>query len=280
MFENLSDTKLEENLKTLVQREREILVEVLRALSEVQRRRLYLKRAFSSMFDYCVRGLGYSEHEAQARISAMRLMDAIPQAEGKIERGEISLSVASQTHWAFQRAQKQGIDVDHEAIVESLTHLSARAAEKVLAKHVPQALPRENVHAVTEDTARVGLNLPTHVLERLEKLKGLLAAKDLAEVVDKISQQAIEKLDLAARAPEQEPKTKAKSRHLSPNVRRFVWKRAGSCCEFVDPQSGQRCGSAYALQVDHILEFARGGGNDVANLRLLCGAHNRYRCSG
>jgi len=60
-------------------------------------------------------------------------------------------------------------------------------------------------------------------------------------------------------------------------LRRAVWRRDDGACTFVDPQTGRRCGSRHLLQIDHIQPFAVGGANSAENLRLLCGAHNRYR---
>ena len=44
---------------------------------------------------------------------------------------------------------------------------------------------------------------------------------------------------------------------------------------FLDPTSGQSCGSTYQVEVDHIVSRALGGSDDVNNLRCLCRAHNQ-----
>ncbi|MNL72483.1 HNH endonuclease [compost metagenome] len=60
-------------------------------------------------------------------------------------------------------------------------------------------------------------------------------------------------------------------------VKRYVWKRAGACCEHVDAEVKQRCNSKYALQPDHIIPLALGGTDEVSNLQLLCRVHNSRR---
>ena len=57
-----------------------------------QERRLDLRAACSSMFDFCVRRLGMSEGAAYRRITAARLVRRFPCLLAVIERGELHLS--------------------------------------------------------------------------------------------------------------------------------------------------------------------------------------------
>jgi 5-methylcytosine-specific restriction endonuclease McrA len=57
-------------------------------------------------------------------------------------------------------------------------------------------------------------------------------------------------------------------------VRDFIFIRDGGQCAFVAPD-GTRCQGRKGLQVDHIVPVANDGPIDMANLRLLCGGHNR-----
>jgi 5-methylcytosine-specific restriction endonuclease McrA len=45
-------------------------------------------------------------------------------------------------------------------------------------------------------------------------------------------------------------------------------------CEYLDPVTGKKCGSYYALEVDHVIALALGGATTLSNLRLLCKNHN------
>lgn len=67
----------------------------------------------------------------------------------------------------------------------------------------------------------------------------------------------------------------ANPRHVPSAVRDAVWERDGGQCTFVGT-GGHRCGSRDALELDHIEPVARGGQSTVANLRLMCRAHNQY----
>jgi hypothetical protein len=56
--------------------------------------------------------------------------------------------------------------------------------------------------------------------------------------------------------------------------RRATLARAGFACEWVNRETGRRCGSRMFIEVDHLRPRALGGGNELSNLRCLCRAHN------
>src|SRR6478736_3891630 len=66
-----------------------------------------------------------------------------------------------------------------------------------------------------------------------------------------------------------------RTRYVSVDVRREIHERDGGRCVFVSA-SGRRCDARAFVQLDHVIPFARRGGNEAANLRLLCRAHNRF----
>jgi 5-methylcytosine-specific restriction endonuclease McrA len=59
-------------------------------------------------------------------------------------------------------------------------------------------------------------------------------------------------------------------------TRDAVFARDHGRCTFVG-SDGKRCDETIRLQVDHIKPVARGGSNDITNLRLLCARHNRLQ---
>ena len=63
-------------------------------------------------------------------------------------------------------------------------------------------------------------------------------------------------------------------RHIPARTRDQVFERDGGKCTYMRA-GGRRCGSTHNLHVDHIVPFARGGPNELPNLRLLCAQHNR-----
>ena len=105
----LSNYELLSRTKSLVQKERETHIQALRHLREIESRKLYFSQGFSSLFDYAVRELGYSEGAAFRRIKAMRLCRDLPEAEEKLQSGKLSLSSASQLQNFFEKQKKAGL---------------------------------------------------------------------------------------------------------------------------------------------------------------------------
>lgn len=87
----LSDRELLAALHALRGSERESLLEILRHLNEVERRKLHLKLGYSSMFVYCTEHLCYSESTAARRVQAARCVARFPKVETLLVSGEINL---------------------------------------------------------------------------------------------------------------------------------------------------------------------------------------------
>ncbi len=104
----LSDRELLSQTGTLVRHERHLQGAVIDHLSEIEARRLYLQRGCSSLFDYTVRELGYSEAAAGRRIGAVRLCADQPDARERLRDGSLTLSAAAELQWAFDRQRRHG----------------------------------------------------------------------------------------------------------------------------------------------------------------------------
>ena len=104
----LSDRELLRQTSTLVRHECHLLGAVIDHLAEIDARRLYLKRGCSSLFDYAVRELGYSDPAAARRIGAVRLCADQPDARERLRDGSLTLSAAAELQWAFDRQRRRG----------------------------------------------------------------------------------------------------------------------------------------------------------------------------
>jgi hypothetical protein len=89
---DLSNDELLAGVHTLARQGRVVLARLLVYLGEVEERRLDLRSAYSSLFDFCLRRLGLSDDEACRRVAAARLVRRFPAALGMLERGEIHLT--------------------------------------------------------------------------------------------------------------------------------------------------------------------------------------------
>ena len=68
-------------------------------------------------------------------------------------------------------------------------------------------------------------------------------------------------------------KGKEHSRNIAAEVKDEVYLRDGGQCTYVS-DDGVRCNCRHNLHIDHIIPFAKGGSNNLKNLRLLCRQHN------
>ena len=103
----LSDDRLLEQTKELSRIEHHLEVVVIDHLREIQKRRLYLRRGFSSLFDYAVRELGYSDAAAWRRIKAMRLCADVDGVRERLQDGTMTLNAAAQLQNAFDRQERK-----------------------------------------------------------------------------------------------------------------------------------------------------------------------------
>lgn len=89
---SVSDHELRERLSAAVSTERSACANVIFHLAELDRRRLYLGEACSSLFAYCTERLGYSEDSATKRVRVARLVQQFPQVLDELASGEIHLT--------------------------------------------------------------------------------------------------------------------------------------------------------------------------------------------
>ncbi len=147
---------------------------------------------------------------------------------------------------------------------------------------------RATLEPVTADTYSLRVTVDAALEKEIEELKALLSHKipngDLTAVVREAVQCALEKHRKRRGAAEPTRKRKspvaakaAKTVHgrqpIPGAVRREVWKRDDGRCTWRGPD-GQRCGSTWKVELDHLRPAALGGSSTVENLRILCRAHN------
>jgi hypothetical protein len=138
----LSDRELLGRLKSLVEKERAVTIEILLHLNEVERRRLYLSQGYPSLFDYCTRHLGYSSSAAGRRISAARCVRDHPEVLGLLERNEMTLVTVS-------RAASVLTGENRRDLLGRLRKKSEREVEEVLSTYRPPVAYRDRVKPVS-----------------------------------------------------------------------------------------------------------------------------------
>ena len=103
----LSDDQLLEQTSKLARLDHQVHVFVIDHLIEIEARRVYLDRGFSSLFDYVKRGLGYSDAATWRRTSAMKLCARIDGVRERLWDGSLTLDAAAQLQAAFERRERE-----------------------------------------------------------------------------------------------------------------------------------------------------------------------------
>ena len=286
-LKELSNLGLHEKLMALAGEERILTIEVLKHLREVDRRRLYSERGHSSLFEYAVRELTYSESAAQRRIFAMRALKDLPELEAQIQSGELKVTQLAQVQSFFRAESKAGIAYSmsqKRELIQSTVGKSTRETEKILAEKNPVYAARERVRVLSPTETQLTFTASDSLMADLQSVRDrfahrLPAGASLAEVVQFMAKVTLESVPekKGGRGTTPLPAPVTPTRYIPADVKRAVWKRDEGQCTYVSPHPEKRCPSRHRIQIDHVVPFSLGGSSNCAgNLRLLCFSHNQY----
>jgi 5-methylcytosine-specific restriction endonuclease McrA len=300
----LSNHDLVMSLKYLFENERKISRSILLHLKEINRRKLYADRGYPNLFKMLISEFKLSESSANRRIKAMLLLSDVPEFEKCISSGELNLSTLSmaQKHIRIQeKLTGQKLEVRRKAeIVEQIKNKTQAEAEVKLMQLLPEAAtcPKTIEKRISESEVRLSINMPDRLKNKLKRLQELWAHQnpkmDYIELIEKSVDRVLEREDpmlrksrskklniepqkpsaTAAVAPDVGTIAPLKRQYLPIRIRALIHKNADSRCEYVDELTQHRCASRFLLETDHIIPVAKGGSNEVSNLRILCKTHN------
>lgn len=257
---HLTDKQLHTDTKNLAAYERKITAKLLHHLRENESRKLFCEFGYNSLFTYCVQELGFSEGAAARRVNASRVLKELPEIEKKIESGDLTLSNLNKAVDKFKQENITDKEFQRE-VLSTIENTSTKECEKVLSEIiVPNTLPIEPVKLFHP----VNLNLSEETYAKYEEVRGLLAHRRLNkdEMFYKIFEITSEQLT------KEKFKTNSKlspassdTRYIPAGLKKAVYERDKKC---------QKCGSTFALEVNHIKPYALGGKSELSNLNLLC----------
>jgi 5-methylcytosine-specific restriction endonuclease McrA len=191
---NLKDADVLIQIKTLVEKERHLLTEILHHLRAVEHRKLFCDLGYQSLFDYAVKELKYSEGQAGRRIQAMRLLKELPAVEAKIQSGALNLMHLCQTQSYFREKAKVGLQSGGTAskpfsakqlaeeklqLLDRLENTSTREGEKLILSLNPTALPAERERIISYEHTEVRFVMNEELKKSLEEVRSLLGPKAL-----------------------------------------------------------------------------------------------------
>ena len=229
----MTPKELNERLSVLVKQERQATNEILRLINLAQNNKAFLDLGFSSLFDWLVKGFGYSASAAQRRIEAARLFKILPEVSKKLEQGEVNLSTlskASSIIQAQQKVSKQKLSpLKIKEVVEKIEGKSTFEAERALIQLFPEAaktMQPERRQVVTADITRVNINLDPSALKDLDRVKEVLshqlpsatdsevisyALKFLLKMKDPLQKKTLNKSAATTKALQSNPQAKLES---------------------------------------------------------------------
>jgi hypothetical protein len=256
-----------------VRRSNEATHKVLVGIAACERERHFVVLGFGSIYDWLIKRHKFSESAAHRRVQASRLLALVP--EEKFTRGEVNLTTLTQVATVVRKEEKRTgkkfSTAQKRELVSKIERKTSAQTEQLLATEFPETQTGEDsLRTLSADESRLTTDLPQATRAKLERLKELLGTTNSAEVLEEAFTALLRQLD----SPETAPcETAAKS--VPKKLRRYVIQRAQTC-EYVDPVTKQRCNSTHNLQVDHIIPKAKGGTNQLSNLRCLCRQHNLH----
>lgn len=299
-MQNYSNQDLESIFAELVKTERKITYDVLLYIQEIDKRSLHLALGYGSLAEYLIKKHHYSEGSAFRRISAMRMLTAVPEIKDKIVEGSLNLSQLSMVQTAVMKKQKEdNIKLSNEDKRELLLKIEGQSAAKTqgcLADNLNIDLQeKKQITYGKEDSVYLNLKFTKEEFEKVKECldrlshqvsdyKGLIL--NLSEKILKSKSKDIQKKSTQQQAKQQDSdaqcnfaaksqSVETRSRFIPAALKKEIFKRDQAKCQFRG-LNNRICGSKQFVQVHHIRAFAKGGLNTKENLSLRCRSHNLY----
>jgi hypothetical protein len=160
----VTDDELLARLERLVKADRAIGVKLLVHLGEVEARKLFLERGYSSMYDYCMTALGMSEAETYLRLLAAKTGKRLPLVLERLAESGLHLT-------AIKLLAPLLHEENHVALLDRARGMSKRQLEVLVAELAPQPdfpervrkLPAARGAAVVAAGSAAGAQAPSAV---------------------------------------------------------------------------------------------------------------------
>lgn len=271
----LSDDALLAFAATASDKERGGTIELIAALMEIDKRRLYLGEGHSSLFSYCTSVLKLSEHAAYGRITAARVAMRFPQILMLLQRKQITLTTVTLLAPVLS-------EENAEVLLREACGKPRREVEELVVRIKPRPPIEPSIVPLAAGAYRLQCTIGQQAHDDLrfaqDMLRHVSPGGDIAFLVERaLSLQATElrRTRLAETPKPRRPSLRVRNtRYIPASVQRAVLRRDGGRCAFVGRLG--RCESRAFLEFHHVKPFATGGDATVENIELRCRAHNQY----
>tara|TARA_B100001248_G_scaffold262158_2_gene256450 strand:- start:8586 stop:9359 length:774 start_codon:yes stop_codon:yes gene_type:complete len=252
-------------LQNLVWIEKKITAEILEKLQEVYDNKDFA--GYTNLFEYMVKGLGYSEATASLRQSCLKLIREMPELKVKVSEGKLSYTTLARSYKFIKDQSTEA----KRATLSTLENQSSRKALEILEKQ--SLAPEIKVHKrCYQDKVRITIDLSHEEYERLQRLKALSshAHENYEKLIKALIHTAHKKYE---NTHFKQHKSK-NPRYIPQRLRNHLLKQAKYRCQYPG------CMQDHYLQIDHIQPLAKDGRSTPDNLQVLCHHHNQQKaCS-
>lgn len=308
---NLDDGSLVDRLKTIVAEDNQLTALLLAHLAELDARKLYLPAGCSSMFVYCTSVLKVSEGAAYKRISAARAARRFPiifefVASGSVHLAGVCVLAAHLTEENHRALLEKATHLSKRAIEELVAAIAPKPdiapsirkvpmprAAPLLALASPASPPTPAARPapapqpapLSEDRFKVQFTASRALRDKIATAQALMRHRvpngDLEAVFSEAIDLLLADLNRKKFAATDKPRSEVVEpvqngrRRIPAAIRRAVLARDGRQCAFVGAD-GRRCEARSFLEFQHDEPFGKGGEHSVANVRIVCRAHNAH----
>lgn len=219
---------------------REKTLELLELLTEIDKRKLYCELSYSSLFNYIVAELKFSESQAAIYNNIIKAQILIlPHTRDKIEKGSLSLFAAGAAAKVIRRDKITDTD-------QSLTII--QKMEGMTIEEILNELPTKN--------KKTELALSKALLDKIAKLKKKL------NLPNEMGVEAILNLLLDRELTDNQQEIK-ENKSITPKTKTLLKIKANHQCQYVS-ENKVRCTETKYLEVDHRLPKSLNGSNHPA----------------
>jgi len=216
---NTKQIKIHENALLKAKNYKRAEAELLQAIEEAERERIYLLFERNSLFQYCIKDLELTEDVAQNFICVMRKGKVVPEIKEAILNEELSISKArrivpilnenNQDYWI------------KEAKNNNLSELQEK-----LAAAFPERVKKETIRSINEEYVSITVRIKKEDFEEIKKARTLCSKKSkrsvsMEETLVQTAKEFIKKYDpfeKAQRAKERSDKKPNENNAKEPKV--------------------------------------------------------------
>ena len=272
----VSNKELINQLSNLRGGERETTLKILFHLIELENRGVHRELGYSSLFDYCLRALKYSEASSSRRVTAARALRDNPELATLFLEGKVNLCTIATAAKGLREKRTEVAEIVGKSkrevellVAPVIPRLKERIRPVVLQVRKAPLLPQP----VREERYTISFSVTKEVYEEFEQVKNQLSGKLGSNLsVESIFKELI-RSQLHRIVRKSKPALK-RSRYIPRSLKQKVRERDNHQCTYRSPD-GVRCGAKSYLHFDHIQPWALGGTTELLNLRLRCSCHNR-----